>query len=1036
MTQDKCEVTFKVKVITNLNQHVKIAGNLTQLGFWDASQALQLTTNHDEYPYWSNPVPILLPKKSVFEFKIVVFEHDYLQRWEYLPEGANRKFKVRHHKAQVLIAEGDPLSREIVIEKIEDSFSSLEISHVVKRKNKDKGSFNPFQIAASDDDSYSESIRDIISSSFSSGSDEEFLQQIPIRTSFYHAPAFSDELSMLAPKAIDDSQKIQELYTQMRSQSNNRLWHTSTKFSFHDAFYDVNEEDPTIFEEKEMVYIVTFYLPVKINFSSEGNYEIELNYAHELLGLYEYCRQYHKSRFMWIGLHKQIPSRFREEIEETLSTDYGCHAIYLNDEMYNIFKHKCKNYLWCHLQKIDIMSKFEESEDFWNTYELVSYRVAEKVLSWYERSYVLINDYRFMLVPGLCTKQKPSMKFHYILNFSFPSSHSFTSVPYYLQLINSMLCSAALSFESHDDMCNFVETVREIYGGRLLSQSGYLTLQFFGRFIILNANAHLKREYLRREKKKNYLNIQRQKSTASEFEFNKVIFLSVDTPSIRAGIIQKLKAFEQLLTETSELVGKVSLIQIFKLIPIIDNDEQRSILAQFESRAKELNDKFASKDYVPVQIIRETSENTDWLHEYYAKAHIFIDTNVEKYENPYLNDYIEYTKGKSLIIIQEDLYEHYEDFVFTFTVNPFSVNDITSQMRNCFDIVVNLNDSIASNVYSGKLPLSYIGEWLMKTNTSVLKTNLLMRNAKIFNTYTFSRLNTYENILAACSWNFKKPNFPDIPLKYANCTNRVFIFPIEVFFKNETLEMLKLGASLDSLPEENNQKNDPLETIKRLAANESNVVIIITGKSRYLMDQKIREIKNLHLLGENGYYYRNTNKQGQWSTISNDEISFKEKVRPVMVKYQKKLENCWIQEKDSTIKFKIKGAVHNSITQLLVATLHKEIVAALGENDKAEVFRSEKSIAVRPFGINKGTVIQILLQKTFQEKGKIGFLFCLGKSANDEEMFAGIFRSLKMSQEIFTEVKQIFTCAIGHRPSHANYFINTREEVKKLLGSF
>jgi len=32
------------------------------------------------------------------------------------------------------------------------SLLNFNIAHVVKRKNKDKGSFNPFQIAASDDD--------------------------------------------------------------------------------------------------------------------------------------------------------------------------------------------------------------------------------------------------------------------------------------------------------------------------------------------------------------------------------------------------------------------------------------------------------------------------------------------------------------------------------------------------------------------------------------------------------------------------------------------------------------------------------------------------------------------------------------------------------------------------------------------------------------------------------------------------------------------------------------------------------------------
>ena len=64
MTQS-CEVTFKVRVHTNLNQHVRIVGSINTLGLWDPLQALQLTTNNDEYPYWSNPTPLILAKGNL-----------------------------------------------------------------------------------------------------------------------------------------------------------------------------------------------------------------------------------------------------------------------------------------------------------------------------------------------------------------------------------------------------------------------------------------------------------------------------------------------------------------------------------------------------------------------------------------------------------------------------------------------------------------------------------------------------------------------------------------------------------------------------------------------------------------------------------------------------------------------------------------------------------------------------------------------------------------------------------------------------------
>ena len=42
--------------------------------------------------------------------------------------------------------------------------------------------------------------------------------------------------------------------------------------------------------------------------------------------------------------------------------------------------------------------------------------------------------------------------------------------------------------------------------------------------------------------------------------------------------------------------------------------------------------------------------------------------------------------------------------------------------------------------------------------------------------------------------------------------------------------------------------------------------------------------------------------------------------------------------------------------------------------------RGENYIEVRPYGLNKGTVAEMLLKKVYLEKGKIDFILIIGNS--------------------------------------------------------
>lgn len=62
MSLQHFEISFKVKAFTNLNQHVRIVGNIEQLGLWNPLKGHQLVTNMNDYPFWSSPAPVTLPR--------------------------------------------------------------------------------------------------------------------------------------------------------------------------------------------------------------------------------------------------------------------------------------------------------------------------------------------------------------------------------------------------------------------------------------------------------------------------------------------------------------------------------------------------------------------------------------------------------------------------------------------------------------------------------------------------------------------------------------------------------------------------------------------------------------------------------------------------------------------------------------------------------------------------------------------------------------------------------------------------------------
>ena len=61
-----------------------------------------------------------------------------------------------------------------------------------------------------------------------------------------------------------------------------------------------------------------------------------------------------------------------------------------------------------------------------------------------------------------------------------------------------------------------------------------------------------------------------------------------------------------------------------------------------------------------------------------------------------------------------------------------------------------------------------------------------------------------------------------------------------------------------------------------------------------------------------------------------------------------------------------------------------------------DLVRCEDYVEVKPYGMNKGTVTEIIIQSTYENKGNIDFIINIGNGISDEEMFASTKLNLKM----------------------------------------
>ncbi|MHA7835386.1 MAG: glucosylglycerol-phosphate synthase, partial [Algiphilus sp.] len=339
-------------------------------------------------------------------------------------------------------------------------------------------------------------------------------------------------------------------------------------------------------------------------------------------------------------------------------------------------------------QDVDIFYKRFSKEAFWPTLHTFWERAVFRKEHWevFSRvnrifaeaaareaapnAVVWIHDYNLWLVPAYLRELRPDVKIAFFHHTYFPSADVFNVIPWRRQIVGSLLQCDYVGFHIPRQVENFVDVVRGsapsivlerehcaprflTYGCAMGLENVTTALQVNDRVVRLGAHPvgldvnRVQKAYRQAEADGKVEALRKEVSGVK-------MILSVERLDYTKGTLEKLLAFEQLLEDQPELLGKVTLMVI--CVPAAREMRVYAELQnQIEQAVGRINGHFSQVGWTPVQFFFRPVPFAD-LVAYYAMADVMWITPLRDGLNLVAKEYVAVQGaigGRGVLVLSE-----------------------------------------------------------------------------------------------------------------------------------------------------------------------------------------------------------------------------------------------------------------------------------------------------------------------------------------------------------------------------------------------
>ena len=705
-------------------------------------------------------------------------------------------------------------------------------------------------------------------------------------------------------------------------------------------------------EAKPRILLVSRTLPIRLHrVESKMNAEfLDIDWFDESMHLFATVHE--KYPCVWLGtLSYDMESGEQMSLKETLLHEHRYYPVLLTPKKENLFYYGfCNTVMWPLFHsspptteeqiishELDVSEDTKDMEKTWQAYVAVNQAFADAIREIYQDGDVIwIQDYHFTLLPQMIRNLLPNAKIRigFFLHIPFPSSELYRILTHREDILTGMLGADLIGFQTYEYARHFQSAVVRILG----LEGNYQGIQIdnhFARVAICPVGIDPERFRLMFSSD-GVLNCIRQ--VDNKF-YGKKIVLGVNRLDPTSGLVHKFLAIEELLTKTPELANELVFVEIVLPNASTSFAELQLLEAQIDGLVSKINSQHSYKTGArPIHYLtREVPR--DELLALFCSADVLITSPIRDGMNLVPFEYVvcRDAHGADGCVVLSEFAGSATSLGGAFLVNPWDTEGFAATILQALDLdeeerIAGHNQMCQyANTFTATQWADVFLEQLNEKRTEIGQQRELTPR-DISGTYSFSK-------------------------------HRLLFLNLSI-------------APTDEL----------IALFQQLTKDPANLVVVVSSKSKSIMEKWFENVPKAILAAEYGVYIRLAIDQDWICSLPHLDLSWFEHVLPLLEYYNERTPGAYIERKDSSVTWQYRGcdSDHGSWQATELQITLRELTRTM----PIAVIPGDKMIEIRPRTLNKGTLFEFVWEKLPNETIDFVFVISPGSDRTDEDLFS------------------------------------------------
>ncbi|KAI0595154.1 glycosyltransferase family 20-domain-containing protein [Biscogniauxia sp. FL1348] len=625
----------------------------------------------------------------------------------------------------------------------------------------------------------------------------------------------------------------------------------------------------------------------------------------------------------------------------------------------------------------------------WADYYRTNLKFANKIIDIYKPGdLVVIHDYYLLLLPSMLRQKAPNMFISFFLHCPFPSSEFLRCLPRRKEVLEGLLGSNLVGFQSYSYSRHFASCCTRI----LEFPSDATGVDAYGARVEVGVFP-IGIDATRVESMAWSPDVTEKYAALKALYKGKQIIVGRDRLDSVRGVAQKLMAFERFLELYPEWREKVVLIQVTSPTSIEEEREENEnkIASRVNELVMKINGAYGSLGFSPVQHYPQYLEPDEYFALLRA-ADIGLITSVRDGMNTTSLEYVVCQRDTHGPLILSEFSGTAGSLRDAIHINPWDLTDVAKQINNALTMSAEKRLSMQSNLYR-HVTTQTVQTWIARFLRKLVGTLASMKNA--ISTPLLDRTAMLR--------------------QYRVAKRRLFMYDYD-----GTLTPIVRDPQ-SAIPSER-----VIQTLRSLAADHRNAVWIISGRDQEFLQQHLGHIPELGFSAEHGSFIRHPG-ESTWENLAEKfDMGWQEEVFHVFQKYTDRVPGTFIERKRCALTWHYRQADPDQGAHASKEAL-KELEETVAKKWDVEVMTGKANLEVRPTFINKGEIAKRLVNdynadivhvagsdapeivNGHPHDGKLEFVLCMGDDFTDEDMF----RALNGLSGKQVDADHVYTVTVG-----------------------